>query len=118
MPIVENSTELVSNNQLILPKNTKSSVYEFIRRDLVYAEEHLLPSDAPGRVTKWSAKAMLAKLHLTMGQGSGSAEHFSKAMQYAEDVIENSGLTLMPNYANLFKIKTTTIRSLCLPFSG
>lgn len=105
VPIVENSTELVSNNQLILPKNTKSSVYEFIRRDLAFAEEHLLNSEAPGRVTKWSAKAMLAKLHLTMGQASGSAEHFSKAMQYAEDVIENSGLTLMPNYANLFKIE-------------
>jgi starch-binding outer membrane protein, SusD/RagB family len=105
VPIVENSTALVSSNQLILPKNTRSSVYEFIRRDLEYAETHLLASDAPGRVTKWSAKGMLAKLHLTIGQATGSAEQFTKAMQYADDVILNSGLTLMPNYANLFKIE-------------
>ncbi|WP_373494017.1 RagB/SusD family nutrient uptake outer membrane protein [Aquiflexum sp.] len=105
VPIVENSTTLVSNNTLILPKNTKSSVYEFIRRDLEFAEQHLLNSDAPGRVTKWSAKALMAKLYLTMGQASGSADHYNKAKQYSEDLIENSGLTLMPDYSNLFKIE-------------
>lgn len=108
VPIVENSTELVATNNLFLPKNKRSSVYEFARRDLAFAAENLPAADAPGRLTQWSAKGMLAKLHLTMAQNLGdgaSAENFAKAKQYAADVIENSGLTLMPNYADLFKIE-------------
>lgn len=108
VPIVENSTELVATNNLFLPKNKRSSVYEFARRDLAFAAENLPAADAPGRLTQWSAKGMLAKLHLTMAQNLGdgaSAENFAKAKQFAADVIENSGLTLMPNYADLFKIE-------------
>lgn len=108
VPIVENSTELVASNNLFLPKNTKSSVYEFARRDLAFAAENLPASDDPGRVTQWAAKAMLAKLHLTMAQNLGdanSAANFAKAKEYAADVIENSGLSLLPNYADLFRIE-------------
>ncbi|MCC6462923.1 MAG: RagB/SusD family nutrient uptake outer membrane protein [Saprospiraceae bacterium] len=107
VPIVENSTELVASNNLFLPKNTKSSLYEFSRRDLAFAAEHLPGSDTPGRLTAWTAKGMLAKLHLTMAQNLGdgqSAANFDKAKSYAADVIDNSGLSLMANYADLFKI--------------
>ncbi len=108
VPIVENSTELVAANNLILPKNTKASIYEFIRRDLAFASENLPTSDSPGRVTQWSAKGMLAKLHLTMAQNlsdAKSAENFAKAKALAAEVIETSGLSLMNNYADLFKIE-------------
>ncbi len=108
VPIVENSTALVAGNNLLLPKNTRASVYELIRRDLTFAAENLPSSDAPGRVTKWAAKGMLAKLHLTMAQNLGdanSADNFRKAKEFAEDVITNSGLGLMANYADLFKIE-------------
>lgn len=84
VPIVENSTELVATNNLFLPKNKRSSVYEFARRDLAFAAENLPAADAPGRLTQWSAKGMLAKLHLTMAQNLGdgaSAENFAKAKQ-------------------------------------
>ncbi len=105
VPIVENSTELVTSNNLFLPKNTRSSVYEFIRRDLVFAAEHLPGADEPGRVTKWSAMGMLAKLHVTIGQETGSDAEFATAKDYASQVINNSGLSLMANYADLFKIE-------------
>ena len=81
VPIVENSSDLVAKNDLKLPKNKRSSVYEMARRDLTFAADNLPASDAPGRATKWSAKAMLAKLHLTMAQNlvnqqdSGSDVH-------------------------------------------
>ncbi len=107
-PIVENAGELVAANNLILPKNTKASLYEFARRDLDYAAKTLPAADVAGRVTKWTATGMLAKLHLTMAQNlsdSKSAENFTKAKDLAAEVIENSGLTLMPNYADLFKIE-------------
>ena len=108
VPIVENSTELVSANNLILPKNTRTSVYELVRRDLTFAAENLPTSDNPGRVTQWSAKGMLAKLYLTMAQNLSdgkSAENFGKAKALAAEVIETSGLSLLPNYADLFKIE-------------
>ena len=104
VPIVENSTDLVTSNQMMLPKNTRHSIYEFIKRDLEFARDNLPESDAPGRVTQWSAKAMLAKLFLTMAQDTKDAAHFTTAKNYAADVITNSGLTLMTNYGDLFKI--------------
>lgn len=107
VPIVENSTELVANNQTMLKKNTRASLYEFIRRDLQFASDNLPASDMPGRVTKWSAKGMLAKLYLTMAQNlsdSKSGEYFGSARDLAVDVINNSGASLMSDYADLFKI--------------
>jgi len=106
VPIVENSTELVITNNMMLPKNTRSSIYEFIQRDLEFAIENMKPDESEaGRVTQWSAKGMLAKLYLTMAQDlsdPNSSQYFDLAKQYAEDVIENSGLILMPAYYDLF----------------
>lgn len=116
VPVIYNAAENVANNSLQPPKNTRASVYQFIIEDLEFAATHLPTSDAPGRVTSWSAKGMLAKVHLTMAQNldtsvPGSATlapqsqvNFDKAKQYALDVIENSGLSLMANYADLFTI--------------
>lgn len=106
VPIVENSTELVVSNNFMLPKNTHASVLEFIRRDLVFAAENLPDSDTPGRVTSWSAKGLLAKVHLTIASNLSdpkSGENFNLAKQYAADVINNSGLSLMANYEDIFK---------------
>jgi hypothetical protein len=108
VPIVENSTELVATNNLFLPKNTRSSVLEFVRRDLVFAADNLPASGTPGRLTKWAAKALLAKVHLTLASNlsdGASAENFTKAKEYAADVLTNSGLSLMTNYEDLFKIE-------------
>ncbi|MGK7391021.1 MAG: RagB/SusD family nutrient uptake outer membrane protein [Candidatus Cyclobacteriaceae bacterium M2_1C_046] len=107
VPIVENSTELVSSNNMMLPKNTRMSVYEFIKRDLEFAAEHLLPNDEPGRVTQWAAKGLLAKVYLTRAQNLSnptSADDFQKAKEIAADVIDNSGLALLNNYDDLFSI--------------
>lgn len=105
IPIIENTAELVANNNIGVMKNTYSSVLEFVIRDLEFAAEHLPSADAPGRVTQWAAKGMLAKAHLTRAQRDNSAEDFTKAAAYAQEVIENSGLSLLPNYADLFRIQ-------------
>jgi len=104
VPIVENPVEKISSNNMNLPRNTQASVYEFIRRDLIFAAENLPETSLPGRVTSWSAKGMLTKLHVTLGHFTKSQEHFNQAKQYATDVIENSGLKLMTNYGDLFRI--------------
>lgn len=106
VPIVENSTEIVVSNDFFLPKNTRSSVLEFIRRDLEYAAANLPVADDPGRVTKWSALGLLAKVHLTMASGLDdpeSGKNFELARQFAAEVINNSGLSLLPNYADIFR---------------
>lgn len=109
-PIIEKPAEKVVNGELYLPRNTAASIYEFARRDFVFAAENLPTSDVAGRVTSWAAKGMLAKLHVTLGQrslggsGFGSAEDFTLAAEYAADVINNSGLSLFGNYEDMFKI--------------
>jgi starch-binding outer membrane protein, SusD/RagB family len=110
VPLIANSTELVTSNNIIQPKHKKESVYEFIKRDLDFAVANLPAKDDPGRATSWAAKAMLAKVYLTMGHyfskdASKSADAFSKAKSIAADVIDNSGIKLMANYEDLFKIE-------------
>jgi hypothetical protein len=105
VPIVENSTEIVVSNDFFLPKNTHANVLEFIRRDLEFASQYLPSSDAAGRVTKWSALALLAKVHLTIASDLSNPEsgtNFELSRQFASDVINNSGLSLVPNYADIF----------------
>ncbi|HTF20148.1 MAG TPA: RagB/SusD family nutrient uptake outer membrane protein [Chryseolinea sp.] len=108
-PIIEKPAAKIASGNLQLPKNTTASLYEFARRDLVFAAEYLPPADDAGRVTSWAAKGMLAKLHVTLGQRSvggtmGSAADFATAASYAADVINNSGLSLFANYEDMFKI--------------
>ncbi len=110
-PIVEKPAEKVIAGNLLLPRNTPASIYEFARRDFEFAAENLPTSDEPGRVTQWAAKGMLAKLHVTLGQRSvggasfGSANDFTVAAEYAADVINNSGLSLFSNYEDMFKVE-------------
>ncbi|MCB0635637.1 MAG: RagB/SusD family nutrient uptake outer membrane protein [Lewinella sp.] len=106
VPIVENSTEIVVSNNFFLPKNTHANVLEFVRRDMEFAAANLPASDTPGRVTKWAALGMLAKVHLTMASeldAPKAAENFALAKQFAAEVINNSGLQLMTNYADIFR---------------
>lgn len=111
VPIIENPLEIILSGNTKLPKNTRNSVYEFVRRDLEFAAANLPNSDQPGRATSWTAKGLLSKVYLTMAQfnlvsnATASADYFIKAKSLSQDVIENSGLRLMPNYADLFKIE-------------
>ncbi|WP_258101473.1 RagB/SusD family nutrient uptake outer membrane protein [Marinoscillum pacificum] len=110
VPIIEQPAPKIAAGDLFQPKNTAASIYEFARRDLAFAAENLPASDVAGRITEWAAKGMLAKLHVTLGQRAhggasfGSVEDFQTAANYAADVINNSGLSLAPDYENLFKI--------------
>jgi hypothetical protein len=68
VPIIENPLEIILSGNTKLPKNTRNSVYEFIRRDLEFAAANLPNSDQPGRATSWTAKGLLSKVYLTMAQ--------------------------------------------------
>ncbi len=55
--------------------------------------------------SKWAAKALLADVYMTMAGWplKKGAEYYGKAAQECQDIINNSGLSLTPSYADLWK---------------
>jgi hypothetical protein len=90
------------------PRNRIEDVWQFIIMDMHYAVADLPATvTQQGRLTKWSAEAMLAKMYLTRAglnktEGSRTQSDLDSAKYYAADVINNSGLQLVPNYYDLF----------------
>lgn len=113
--IVEDPQTFISN-PLVAP-NPFEDVLAFAIKDLEFAAEWLPESDSePGRVTKWSALGMLSKFYLTAacyargGKFSATypttaAEWYQKAADAAGQVCEESGLELLPNFEDLFKVQ-------------
>ncbi|HVY74461.1 MAG TPA: RagB/SusD family nutrient uptake outer membrane protein, partial [Puia sp.] len=88
--------------------NTIESVWQFIIMDLHYAVDNLpVAAKQQGRLTKYSAEGMLAKMYLTrsglnQAEGSRTQSDLDSAKYYAGDVIKNSSYSLMPDYNMLF----------------
>ncbi|MBD0258004.1 MAG: RagB/SusD family nutrient uptake outer membrane protein, partial [Cytophagales bacterium] len=106
VPIIENNTTLLEDTTI--SRNTVESVWDFVIRDMRFATE-MLPT-APvqaGRLTKWAAEGMLAKMYLTRSgvgmAGTRRQSDLDSAAYFAQRVILNSGKSLMPNYEDLFK---------------
>ncbi|TAM94231.1 MAG: RagB/SusD family nutrient uptake outer membrane protein [Chitinophagaceae bacterium] len=105
VPIIYNNVAQLNDS---VRRNTIESVWQFIIHDFQMAEQDL-PTTAynPGRLTKWSAEGMLAKMYLYksgLGKTVGSRDQndLDSAKILAGDVIHNSGLSLDPSYADLF----------------
>ena len=108
VPIVDDVIDLVKDYKI--PTRSIDDVYKYIVRDLSYASVNLPKVSDKGRVNKWSAEGMLAKVYLAhSGYGSTNGKRLQNeldsAKKYAEDVCLNSGLSLLPNYADLYKYK-------------
>lgn len=89
------------------PLNPEEDVFRFIIRDLRKAVD-LLPAEMlNGRVGKYSAEALLAKVLLAhSGWNNGGTrrpEELAECIRLCEDVIDNSGASLMDDYAQLFR---------------
>lgn len=110
VPIVHDNTAIITEGTYNeLQKVEKADVYEYIILTLEKAME-MLPKNAHigeyNRIDYYAAEALLAKVYLTKAgvTGSLSQEDLSKALSYAEDVINNSGRTLTPKYSDVFRI--------------
>jgi len=96
-------------------QNSPEEVYSQIALDLVDAIEvlpELTLGDNNSRVTKWSASALLARVFLFHNGVYGSNLQAGevtvdepKALSYLEELITNSGHSLVENYDSLFKLK-------------
>lgn len=110
VPIVhDNSSEIGAGSYNEKYKVQKGDIYEYIVMTLEKAIELLPESNSPGRIDKWGAKGLLAKVYLTKsgieaaGNGQRNADDLANAAKYAKDVIDNSGKQLMENYEDVFK---------------
>ncbi|MBC7935431.1 MAG: RagB/SusD family nutrient uptake outer membrane protein [Rhizobacter sp.] len=83
------------------PRATAKEVWDFIKEDLqeaaVLLDNRAWPASEVGRVTEWSAKALLGKAYVF-------TEDWANAKTTLLEVITNSGKTLMPysKYKNAF----------------
>jgi len=96
-------------------QNTVDEVYNQISLDLVEAIDalpELTMGNNNGRITKWSASALLARVYLfykgVYGADLKAADVIVdeiKALAYVEELIANSGHSLIAEYDSLFKLK-------------
>ena len=110
VPIVhDNSSEIAAGDYNNKYKVKTADVYEYIVMTLEKAIELLPESNDAGRIDRWGAKGLLAKVYLAKsgincnGNGQRDENDLAKAAEYAKDVIDNSGKELMPNYEDIFK---------------
>jgi hypothetical protein len=108
VPVIYNNSKQLGDSTI--HRNNLADVWQFIINDLTWAKDHLAVTPLqPARITKWSAEGMLARAYLVrsgLGQtGSRKQSDLDSAKLYARDVCKNSGLTLLPDYYNLFSSK-------------
>lgn len=110
VPIIHNNSAMISAgdyNQIF--KATIPNVYDYIIMTLEKAIEWLPESNDPGRIDRYSAYGLLAKVYLTKAgygmTGSRNQDDLDKATLYAAMVIDKSGRNLLPEYSDVFRLK-------------
>ena len=126
VPIIHDPVEIINSQESTNQRKAKiSNIYDYIIKVLEQAIS-LLPEKDPtntGRIDKYAAKALLAKVYLTKAGFSEAnttynpgtysyitctahqrnTDDLKMAAALALDVIENSGRKLMENYADIFR---------------
>ncbi|MBC9795740.1 RagB/SusD family nutrient uptake outer membrane protein [Sinomicrobium weinanense] len=105
---LKETTSLEDVNQ---PRAPMSEVYAAIIEDLKEADENLPPNrtdDKKGRVTRGTARFLLAKVYLTMaGEPMNDGSGLEEARTLLVSLYENKGAygyDLLDNYADIFKL--------------
>jgi len=119
VPIITDNESLLGDPTSVQP-NTVQSVWKFVTSEMLQAVEELPETPygtnstsgqaagaTSGRVTKWSAEAMLARFYLSRSgvessNGQRNQQFLDSAKYYAQRVITMSGKSLLPSYRNLF----------------
>lgn len=111
VPIIHSNSEtLASGEYNTMYKVEKADVYEYIIMTLEKAMELLPKSSDAGRIDYYCAEGLLAKVYLTKAGVSGSldSDDLNMAIEYAQDVIDNSGRELMAEYSDIFRGSNNT----------
>ncbi len=115
-------TEPASGN---IPQSEPDDIYKAITEDLMYAAENGTETVEPGRINKYAAKAMLAKVYLFYTGYYQKADLVglvtkADALQGLEDVISSTKYGLVEEYKNLWPAASTYIDgdTLATTFAG
>ncbi|MDY3070314.1 MAG: RagB/SusD family nutrient uptake outer membrane protein [Parabacteroides sp.] len=97
---------LVTSSNMELPsKNTRREIYDFIEKELKEVIPDLtedVGEKTYGRMTKWSAKTLLANLYLNSKVYIGE-EHWKECIEQCDDIINSSKFELSNNYKDPFR---------------
>lgn len=96
-----------------------ATVYDKIEEDLTFAKDNLADynSSTPGRPNLWIAKSLLAKVYLTRATSPlNQTDNYVKAMNMANDVIENGPYKLLPNFRDVFKTSNKNNKEIIFAF--
>jgi hypothetical protein len=113
LPLSGGAVPIVYNNNLqigdtTIQRNLLTDSWQFQINDLTWCVNNLPATPIqPARISKWSAEGMLARAYLARsgltGNGRGNATRATwTARSIMPAMSANSGLTLEPNYYNLF----------------
>ncbi len=96
-PIIDDPGKVALEGNFNIPRYVKEDVLRYAIEQMKLAEAGLPDSDVPGRATKYSAKAYLAKMYLY-------AKDYTNAAAKALEVINSAKYQLVPteNYAKMF----------------
>lgn len=97
IPLVLNETEPLTPVQA-----PASAVYDQVIKDLTAAEDlpdSYVPGDGRGRATKGAAKAILAKVYLTL-------QKWQECADKCKEIIESNQYSLWPDFADVFKLSS------------
>lgn len=111
VPIIHDPSEELANGTYNSKyKVQKADVYEYIIMTLEKAIELLPESNDAGRIDKYCAEGLLAKVYLTRSgvTGTRSESDLEMAAEYAKDVIDNSGRSLLDTYSDVFRLANNT----------
>lgn len=105
-------TEPVLSALTTSQNSTQAEFYEVIESDLAFAVENLTASDNVesadyGRVTLMAAKGLLARICLTQASYQNSTEYYTKAAQYANEVITEGNFPMYDSYSELWKLSNS-----------
>ncbi|MBS1656142.1 MAG: RagB/SusD family nutrient uptake outer membrane protein, partial [Bacteroidetes bacterium] len=90
-----------------IPRYLQTDVLRFASERLKEAESNLPETDVPGRLTKYVAKGMLAKLYLYRATALNETACYDSAKTKAAEVIASGKYALLPDYASLFNTSST-----------
>lgn len=97
-------TPITADESKAINRSSVADMYKFIENDLKTASQYLsslkftqIASANVGKANAWAAKALLAKVYLTLNRKAD-------AIVQLQDVITNSGYSLQATYPNVFSI--------------
>jgi hypothetical protein len=105
VPLILEDTEVVTGE---ITRTPSTEVYAQIESDLLYAIANLpdsWPAEKHGRPAKDAAKALLAKVYLTMATAPlNNTSYYVKARDMAADVMDDGIYHLVPNIDEVFAL--------------